>query len=191
MSQEIIDRGWEGYKKHLEDDFSFVDVGIVASDGAKKLPEDDLTLAEIASINEFGAVINHPGGTAFGFKSEASAERGEVRFLKKGEGFVSGVTGPHEIIIPSRPFMRGTFDENEAELGRLVDEQEKEILAGRKTRKQALKMIGQTHRNQIQEAINTTGKFAPNAPSTIRKKGSAQPLKDKSRLTQSIDFEVG
>ena len=191
MSQEVIDFGWEQYAVELAKDVEFVDVGIIASDGAKKV-DKELTLAELASVQEFGAIIKHPGGTSFGFKTKSAMERGELRFLRKGKGFIElGVTGPHEIVIPSRPFIRQTFDENEAELGRLVDDQEKEILAGRTTRKRALTMIGQTHQNQIQKAINTTGKFEPNAPSTIRKKGSAQPLKDTGRLAQSVNFEVG
>lgn len=191
MPQEIIDFGWEKYSVELAKDVEFVNVGIIANDGAQKV-DNDLTLAELASVQEFGMIINHPGGTSFGFKTKAAMERGEVRFLKKGKGVLElGITGPHEIVIPSRPFIRQTFDENEANLSRLVERMEDEILAGRITRKKALTQIGQTHQNQIQKAMNTPGKFEPNAPSTIRKKGSAQPLKDKGRLVQSINFEVG
>ncbi len=189
--QEVIDLGWKKYSVELTKDVEYVDVGIVASDGAQKI-DNDLTLAELASVQEFGMTIDHPGGTSFGFKTKAAMERGEIRFLKKGKGvFEMGITGPHEIVIPSRPFIRGTFDEHEADLAKLVEEMEDEILAGKKTRKQALTQIGQTHQNQIQKAMNTAGKFEPNAPSTIRKKGSAQPLKDKGRLVQAINFEVG
>jgi hypothetical protein len=173
--QEIIDFGWEKYLEELNDDFSYVDVGVVAKDGAQKV-EDGLTLAELAHIQEFGV---------------------KITVTPKMKGFL-GATGMQlkketkEITIPPRSAIRGTFDENEAGLSRLVSEQEKEIQAGRQTKKRALTMIGQTHQNQIQKAMSTSGKFAPNHPYTIEKKGSSQPLIGESgRYRQSINFEVG
>jgi len=182
MTQEIIDRGWEGYLKELEnDDFSYVDVGVVASDGAQKLPptgegkQSDITLAELATIQEFGT---------------------QIKVTKKMRGFLSA-TGLNlspsttHITIPSRPFIRGTFDENEEIIFNWVSDAEKEIAAGRETRKSALLKIGQMHQNQIQIAMSTSGKFAPNSDYTKKRKGSSQPLKDKGQLAQSINFEVG
>lgn len=192
-SQEIIDFGWSNILEQYKDEETiFVDVGIVAKDSAKKTKKGDLTLAELATIQEFGAMIDHPGGTSFGFKSKASAERNEIRFLKEGKGFIElGKTGPHEIVIPSRPFIRQTFDKNIRELWKLVKNLDDEVIKGKIKRKKALVTIGQVHQNQIQEAMSNPGEFEANAPSTIRKKKSAQPLIDTGRLRQSINFEVG
>ena len=177
MSQEIIDMGWDKYLKELEnDDFNHVDVGIIASDGAQKAGDGDLTLAQLATIQEVGTVIN---------------------VTKKMRGYLH-YNGLHlspktkEITIPSRSYVRGTFDENLSILISLVEEQEKQIQDGNQTRKRALTMIGQTHQNQIQKAMSTTGKFKANHPFTIaRKNGKDTPLINTGRLRQAINFEVG
>jgi len=58
-----------------------------------------------AAIHQHGGVINHPGGTNYGFRTKADVKAGKVLFLKAGEGFmVLGKTKPHEIEIPSRPW---------------------------------------------------------------------------------------
>ena len=172
--QEVIDMGWDNYLKESEGDFSYVDVGVIASDGAEKVGQD-LTLAELAHIQEFGVMINVTE------KMRRYLGANGLN-LKKDTKF---------IVIPSRPAIRGTFDENEANLFKLVDQQEKEVLAGRSTRKRALSMIGQTHQNQIQKSMATGGKFAPNHTFTKERKGSDQPLIDTGRFRQSINFEVG
>jgi len=155
-NQEIIDTGWNNYLKQLDDSYSYVDVGIVARTGAKNAIDEDgkqtgLTIAEVASINEFGTDT-----------------------------------------IPSRPFIRQTFDENVTTIDSLVDRKENEVLAGKSTRKDALMMIGQTHSNQIKKNIKTKGVFVANAPSTIRmKNGKDTPLINTGRLRASVDYEVG
>lgn len=59
-----------------------------------------------AAIHQFGGVINHPGGTAYGYKTKADAKRHRVLFLKDGTGYkVLGKTRPHDIKIPARPYL--------------------------------------------------------------------------------------
>ena len=59
-----------------------------------------------ARIHQFGGTINHPGGTAYGFKTENDAKSDKFSFLKAGEGYmVLGQTQPHQIRIPPRPYM--------------------------------------------------------------------------------------
>lgn len=172
--QEVIDFGWDNYLKESEDDFSYVDVGVIASDGAEKVGQD-LTLAELAHIQEFGVMIN---------------------VTKKMRGFL-GANGLHlkkdtkVIVIPSRPAIRGTFDEEQENIFKMVVQLDKEILAKRNTRKRALTQLGQMHQNQIQKSMATGGKFQPNHPFTKERKGSDQPLIDTGRYRQSINFEVG
>lgn len=175
---EVIDMGWNKYVDSF-DDYEFVDVGIILEDGAKKHPpkdgkQTDITLAELAAVQEFGA---------------------QIQVTNKMRGYL-GATGlnlskdTQTITIPARPFMRQTFDENESLIGRLVDEKENMILLGQTTRKQALEELGQTHRQQIQKSMSTQGKFKANHPYTISKKGSSQPLIDTGGLRQAIDYEV-
>lgn len=172
---------WDGYLVELGKELSYVDVGITAKNGAQKSPptsegkQSDITLAQLAAIQEFGVTI---------------------AVTPKMRGFL-GATGLHlkadtkEIVIPSRPFMRGTFDEQENTLAKRADELERMILTGKISKRLALSELGQMHRQQIQKNMKTQGKYAANHPYTIRQKGSSNELIDTGRLRQAIDFEVG
>jgi len=174
-SQEVIDFGMENYLAELDKDLSFVDVGITAKVGAKTAGKGDITLAHLASIQEFGVVI---------------------QVTEKMRGFL-GATGMHlkkdttTITIPSRSYMRGTFDEQESELAQMSDELEFEIVTKGKSMRSALNELGVTHEIQIQRNMKDKGRFEPNHPYTIEKKGSSTPLIDTGRLRQSISHEVG
>jgi phage gpG-like protein len=64
------------------------------------------SLAPYAAIHQFGGVIQHPGGTPYGFMSKGKAQAGKIVFLKKNSGFmVIGKTKPHQIVIPARPYL--------------------------------------------------------------------------------------
>ncbi len=63
-----------------------------------------------AAIHEFGGIINHPGGTAYGFHPVT----GRFQFLRKSDeaaAEVLGRTGPHPIPIPERMGMFDLWDE--------------------------------------------------------------------------------
>jgi len=55
-----------------------------------------------ARIMNQGGTIKHPGGTRFRFIG-----KGKVRFLTRGQSLAgfSGITKPHDIKIPARPFL--------------------------------------------------------------------------------------
>ncbi len=178
-SQEVIDFGWKNYVQQLRKE-TYVDIGILSKPGAQKLPpkdgkSSDITLAELAAIQEFGT---------------------EIQVTKKMRGFLGANGLPLSkdtkvITIPPRPFMRQTFDEEEKALARLVEEKDREVLNQRTTRRKALSEIGQTHRQQVQRAMSTQGKFAENHPFTKERKKSSTPLIDEGGLRQAIDYEVG
>lgn len=178
--QEVFDFGMDHYLKELDKDLSFVDIGILAGDGAQKLPpttegkQTDITLAQLATIQEFGTVIMVSPKMRVFLAATGLALSPETR----------------EITIPSRPFMRQTFDENESLLADLADSLEHQILTKRITVRHALSEIGQTHVNQIQINMSESGKFAANHPYTIARKKKSQPLINTGRLRQSINYEV-
>lgn len=96
--------------------------------------------------------------------------------------------------IPSRPFMRGAFDERRSSLFNMQRRLWDQVLAGRLTTRSALGLLGETHQGQVQDYMNTPQNFVPNEPSTIRSKTRAgrrgdQPLRDTGRLFQSIRWE--
>lgn len=90
--------------------------------------------------------------------------------------------------MPSRPFMRKSVDENEDRINDFVQSVKKELISGTPAN-QVLKKIGIFQKDLMQEKI-TEGSFAPNAPSTIHKKGSSKPLIDTGRMRQSVNYVI-
>lgn len=172
-----------------------VAVGFPRGGKAASLTYDNgMSVLDVAVVNQFGADINHPGGTPYikemtgnGLSSMGGAEY-KVRFVKKDDPRAARLpkTKPHRINIPARPFMdQGTeamiadVKDEMAEVARMANR--REISAA-----QALKNVGAFGEKSIQEAI-TDGTYEPNAPSTIRKKGSNKPLQGKrGLLRQSV-----
>lgn len=89
---------------------------------------------------------------------------------------------------PARPFMRQSFENHEAELQAACD-RANAILSNGGTAEQALNQLGVFCRGLVQEEI-VEGGFAPNAESTIKKKGSDQPLIDTGYMRQSVNYVV-
>ena len=90
--------------------------------------------------------------------------------------------------IPARPFIRDSVDDNESEIKTFLKGMKREIVSGG-TAESVLKKIGVFQKDLIQEKI-TNGSFAPNAASTIAKKGSSHPLIDTGRMRQSVDYVI-
>lgn len=170
-NQEVIDFGWDAYINGLKD--TSVDIGILTRDGNQKVNES-FTLARLAAVQEFGVVIN-----------VTAKMRGFLRW--KGMPLKNSTT---TITIPSRPFMRTSFDEQVGELGRFIDDIETKIVEGKFDRKLALEIIGDFHKTEIQKNMRKQGKFKANHPFTIKQKGSSNELIDTGRLVNSIDIET-
>lgn len=179
------DSGWNKLARTLKGlSRKSVKVGIQAS--------EDAELLTIANANEFGADIDHPGGTSYGYKTKKDAEEGKVKFLKKGQGVTElGVTEPHKIIIPSRPFIRGTFDKRIKELKEIGFDFGGLIIDDKLALKQALELWGEKFVSFIRNEIAEGNNFEPNAPATIRMKGAGKhPLQDSGRLQQALKAVV-
>lgn len=90
--------------------------------------------------------------------------------------------------MPSRPFLRMSVDDNSDKINSFMSAQKRSIIKGEPADR-ILKKIGIFQKDLIQEKI-TEGSFAPNAPSTIKAKGSSKPLIDTGRMRQSVNFEI-
>ena len=90
--------------------------------------------------------------------------------------------------IPERPFMRQSFENHQPELQAMCEEALATVANGGSP-EDALNKIGVLARGLIQEEI-VNGGFAPNAPSTIKKKGSSQPLIDTGTMRQSVNYRI-
>lgn len=173
----------EALKKLMTD--KTVTVGI--HEDAGNVESDDLTMAGLGAIHEFGADINHPGGTSYGYASKAAAERGEVRFLKSGSGFMElGVTEAHQIKIPARPWLSPGVASGNDQYVKIIEKE----LANGGSADSALEKVGVVAVGKVKKYM-TDLKTPPNAPSTIKKKGSSNPLIDSGAMRQSVDYNVG
>ena len=89
---------------------------------------------------------------------------------------------------PSRPFLSKSVDENEGKINDFLQSKKQDIVNGASA-EQILKEIGIFQKDLIQEKI-IEGSFAPNAPATIKKKGSSRPLIDTGRMRQSVNYVI-
>lgn len=76
-------------------------IGIIGEKAHQIHKGTNLTNAELGAVHEFGATINHPGGTPYIIK-----EDGMAQFVPKDKGQGLPKTKPHQIIIPTRSFLR-------------------------------------------------------------------------------------
>jgi len=90
--------------------------------------------------------------------------------------------------VPPRPFLRQSVDGNEGKIKKMCEAQMQAIAKGG-TAEEAMNAIGIMQKGLIQETI-AKGSFAPNAPSTIKRKGSSKPLIDTGRMRQSVNFVI-
>lgn len=163
---------------------NYVTIGIHEDAGNHE--SDDITNASLGAVHEFGAEINHPGGTSYGFASKAAANRNEVRFLKSGTGYVElGVTGPHTVNIPARPWLNPGVNAGNEEYLKIIER----ALSNGETLSTALERVGVVAVGMVQKYI-TELRTPPNAPSTIKAKGSSNPLIDSGALRQSVTYKV-
>ena len=91
--------------------------------------------------------------------------------------------------IPARPFIRGFQDRNKQALGALMDRTADLVVSG-KSAGAALGEMGSVVQEMQQAHVTASKSWAvPNAPSTIKKKGSDKPLINHGVLRNAIRYE--
>jgi hypothetical protein len=116
-----------------------------------------------AAANEFGVPSVHGSG------------------LRAGKG--------HTVSIPERSYLRSTYDEIINRVFRTIKREQKNIISGKLRARDFWSKTGVYFVKKIQGKIRN-GSFAPNAPSTIKGKGSSKPLIDTGRLRQEITYSI-
>lgn len=91
--------------------------------------------------------------------------------------------------IPERPFLRGTMKKKKREHDAIIQKLARSVIRGGESPRDALTKLGMVASASVQEQI-ADGVPPPNAPSTIRRKGSSKPLVDTGALRQAITFQV-
>lgn len=89
--------------------------------------------------------------------------------------------------IPERSFLRSTFDERLEVMRRMMASQYDSAMEGRTTIYDALRRIGLQHETDVKQKIRDL-KTPPNAPATIAKKGSANPLIDTGAMVNAVRY---
>lgn len=94
-----------------------------------------------------------------------------------------------KVLIPERSFIRACFDTEKAEINRDMGKIAERIVAGQMKVKTGLDLLGDVTKGRVQEyAIKLSA--PPNKASTIKKKGSSNPLVDTGQMIGSIDYKV-
>jgi hypothetical protein len=115
---------------------------------------------------------------------------------KNGEGMtVAQIGAIHEFgsqdgRIPERSFMRSSVDASGSELERIIEKLVGKITDGKMQTTQALGVVGEFVKGKMISRINS-GIPPANAPATIARKGSSQPLIDTGQMKNSIEWQVG
>lgn len=91
--------------------------------------------------------------------------------------------------IPKRPFVHPPLKQNRGKYLKITGKQIASSVMGRGRMSQTWHYVGQAAVSDVQNYM-LTGKFAPLAASTVRRKGSSKPLIDTGQMRQSITYRV-
>jgi hypothetical protein len=91
--------------------------------------------------------------------------------------------------IPPRPWVTDWFDRNEARLRSDFTVLMRSVVAGKRSRDDILNLMGQRCVGELQAEI-AEGVDPPNAPSTIKQKGSSTPLIDHGQLRSAHNYQI-
>ncbi len=93
--------------------------------------------------------------------------------------------------IPSRPFVRIASDENRKTWGNIAADGVGKIIDRQIKWRKCCDMVGKRMKEDIKKVIGDKSKLAPNAESTIRRKGHDKPLIDTGLMKSKVNFRVG
>lgn len=91
--------------------------------------------------------------------------------------------------IPSRPFMRNAVDNHVDETVEHLKQWIDKVIHGKMLASELMMNMGMLVKGLIQEEI-AKGDFEPNAPETIRRKGSDTPLIDTGAMRESVNYRI-
>lgn len=106
-----------------------------------------------------------------------------------GGGIQHGRSGAKTITVPERSFLRRTHDEHGRRYAEILDKAYSRILAGKARVLPALTALGERVASDIRKTI-TAVREPPNAPSTIARKGSSNPLIDTGAMRNWVRSRV-
>jgi len=186
VSVKEVDRGWKDLKKTLaalKQGGSYTKVGILGSNAEKEVEGGGITTVRLAMVHEFGATIDHPGGTPY-----AIGKGGRAVFLRKGESAPgwAGTTKPHKITIPERSYLRSTFEEKRSSYVEALKKMLAKVYEGKLSIAQVLGVLGLKMVADVKGKIRS-GIAPPNAPATLRRKLKAGKWNEKDNAARGAE----
>lgn len=183
MAVHDIDKGWRKMVRNVNKRPTDLTVGVHGADSGRH-GEGGMTNVRLMHVHEFGKTIQHPGGTPF------IMTKSGIRFLRKGSvGPGVRITKAHPIVIPERSVIRSTVDKKRRSYENMMAKLWGDITINKMTAPRAANLMGLKVQADMRSKM-TRGPFAPNKPSTIRRKGSSKPLIDTRQLAKSLGYEV-
>lgn len=188
ISAKINYGGLKNLIKEMSKNYS-VKVGLLAENGGSDEVSENLDLAGLGAVQEFGA---------------------RIQVTEKMRKFLAYKLGIHlkkettEIVIPARSWLQMPLERSQ-DLRAKVKEKTQLTKSERELAELAIteygdygilgelaQAVGVSALEQIQEAFDTEGfgEWTPNSPATIRAKGSEMPLIDTGNLRNSITYKV-
>ena len=90
--------------------------------------------------------------------------------------------------IPSRPFVSDCFDKNQGQISEAKKRIVYRVMEGMPA-SAGLAQLGQWYQDVLKGHIRNGG-WVPNAPATVKRKGSSRPLIDTGQLVNSVRWEI-
>lgn len=90
--------------------------------------------------------------------------------------------------IPSRPFVSDCFDKNQGQISEAKKRIVYRVMEGMPA-STGLAQLGQWYQAVLKGHIRNGG-WVPNAPATIKRKGSSKPLIDTGQLVNSVRWKI-
>lgn len=161
----------------------FVKVGFIEGDEHPATDGNSIGVAQLAAIHEFGATIQHPGGTPYIMRN------GKAVFVSKGTPGAVGITKPHLIRIPERSFLRAWANGHIKQTNLVMKQLVEYVTDGTMDATTALNQLGAYGQAGVKQQILAL-QSPPLSPATIAKKGSSKPLIDTGSMLGSVRFKV-
>ena len=165
-----------------------VKVGLLADKGGSDEVSDNLDVAGLGAVQEFGCDIKITQKMA-AYLAMRAKELGLPPKKGKGDGYVH---------IPARSFLQMPLTKRNAVINKLKEhfgadtEDIVDYIGQSGDLKSLAIMLGAAGVDVVKEAFQTSGygEWQPNSPFTEAAKGSALPLRDTGNLESKITFEV-
>lgn len=143
-----------------------------------------------AVIEKLAASLKGPTRVKIGFPAGEASSSNIMKaiyneFGTRGGRSGGGWGGP----IPERPFMRNSVKRNEEKYRDQLRSAAKAILKGEIELENVLRRLGITGQYDIQAEITAT-LTPPNAPATIKRKGSSHPLIDTGAMRAAVTWKI-